>query len=112
MATRKMPDPDPKWSKRAKQYWKTMLKTYEFEDECLPLIRLAAEQLTRADEARAEIEEHGVVIRDRFNQMKENPAVSIERQAANAFRVLHRELGCDLEPPEDKRGHRRPGGGV
>jgi hypothetical protein len=62
------------------------------------------------EQARAEVQQRGLLLPDRFAVLKENPAAAVERQAMNAYRLAMRELGLDLENgPAEQRGPRRPG---
>ena len=54
------------------------------------------------------IDKLGVTVKDRWDQVKPNPAVAIEQVAHVTFARLLRKLGLDIEPPQETRGPRRP----
>ena len=111
MAPKRPPQPPAHLAKRGKKLWKSVVENYDLEQHHRDLLQSACEQLDRADSARREIEEHGVILLDRFQQRKQNPAVEVERQAHATFLRCLREMGLDVDPPES-RGHRRAGTGV
>lgn len=76
---------------------------YELEPHHEELLKLAAVQLNRAATAREIVDKKGLTFVDRFRQPKPRPEVAIERDAANAARMLLRELGLDLPGPDDNR---------
>jgi phage terminase small subunit len=82
-----------------------VVEEYGLEEGMLPTLSGAAELWDRACEAREVIDEHGITYTDRFDQPKERPEVSIERNSKVAFARMVRELG--LEPdgpsPDDAR---------
>jgi phage terminase small subunit len=92
------------WTKTLEDFSPDDFKAHSFE-----LLAAAGTQLDRAAQARAAIEKHGIATKDRFNQLRENPAVAVERNAHLAFVRIARELGLDLEPPSESRGPQRPG---
>jgi phage terminase small subunit len=55
-------------------------------------LRLAAECLSRIEEARAALAEHGLLIRDRYGALKLNPAHDVLNRERRAFVQLCREL--------------------
>ena len=90
----------------AKQWWRAMVDVYAIEDEphAVELLGLAAMQLVRLEQYRECLADVGPTVRDRFGQLRENPAAVGERAASNAFRLLVRELGimpteADSRPP-------------
>ena len=90
----------------ARQWWLSMVDVYAIEDEphAVELLGLAAMQLVRLEQYRECLADVGPTVRDRFNQVRENPAAVDERAAANTFRLLVRELGilpteADSRPP-------------
>jgi len=91
-----------------KAYWKSVQTGFEVEDHHVEILESACRQLDRAASARESIEKLGVTILDRFNVIKPNPCIEIERQAHSTFLKLSRELGLDAVVPES-RGARRAG---
>ena len=58
-------------------------------------------------EAGVIIAEHGAVIKDRYGQLKPNPAITVERDSRAAMLAAFKTLNLDVLPPM-KPG--RPGG--
>jgi P27 family predicted phage terminase small subunit len=88
-------------SQAAAQLWDEVTSSYELEGADLSLLAEACKQLTRAHQAAAQVAEHGVCVTDRWGQLRDNPAVGIERQSVNQYRLLMRELGLDLDAPSE-----------
>lgn len=83
---------------------KQMVAGFEFSDPAsLELLDAAAVQLERMLDLRARIEAEGVVFVDRFGQPRQHPAVAMERQSANLFRLLCRDLGVSCGDDEAAR---------
>ena len=76
------------------------------DDPALTLLRLALEAADRADEARQRIAQDGVLLADRFGQLRPHPSVAIERDSRLAAARLLRELG--LSPDETAHDNNRP----
>lgn len=82
---------------------------YSVDDAAgLALLTTACECLDRMRAAQAAIAEHGEVVTDRYNQVKVNPACTLERDSRNGFLAAVRALNLDLEPLNPKPG-RPPG---
>ncbi len=64
----------------------------------LALLDQAALALHRAEQARALLAAEGLVLRDRFGQIKPHPANVIVRDAEASFRAALKDLQLDLEP--------------
>ena len=71
----------------------------------LALLLTAAEALDRLRAAQSEIDRHGELIKDRFGQLKANPACAIERDCRRDFLASLKCLNLDLEPLRDSRGN-------
>ena len=102
-AFKKLKAPTKKWVKKVEGEW-------QLDEHHRRLLILAAQCWDRAQDAKTLADQEGTLIKDRFNQLKTNPAVDIERQSMLAFSKLLRELGLDLTEPEDPRPPYRPGG--
>lgn len=89
----------------AERWFRRMVDVYAFQDDPggTELLVAAAWQLARMVEARAEISEKGVIVKDRFGQDRENPAIGVERAASNQFRLLCREMGISDSSDEVAR---------
>jgi phage terminase small subunit len=102
MNKRKPPAPGH-LSDRARRWWRSVVDTYQLEDHHLHLLRLAAEALDRAEEARAALGANGTTYLDRFNAPRLRPEVSIERDSRLSFARLCRELDLDTEAAVSSR---------
>lgn len=94
-------------SSEMKEFYKQILKNYDLEAHHMIILTKACECLDRAEKAREEVAKDGLTIKDRYGSLKAHPAVKIEIDAKNTARLLLRELGLDLEPPEPGRGPRQ-----
>ena len=101
-APRKLPE-------SAKKFWLSVHRAYELEAHHEQLLTAACFQLSRAIEARELLEADGLTVRDRFDQLREHPAVGIERSSSLAFQRLVREMNLDIDPAAEVRGPSRPG---
>jgi phage terminase small subunit len=59
-------------------------------------------------EAQAAIREHGVLIRDRYGGLRQNPAIAVERAARDGMLAALKALNLDLEPLRDRADHASP----
>ena len=109
MSPKQPPKPAQKLGKTAQKLWEMVTSDYELEQQHLELLQAACLQLDRAAAARKTIAKDGITCRDRFGQIREHPAVAIERAAQVTFSRLLREMALDIEPPVESRAPRRPG---
>lgn len=65
------------------------------EPAALATLQLAAEALDRVTEARVLIEEHGILVPNRFGELRPNPALTLEKDARIAVLRALRELSLD-----------------
>jgi phage terminase small subunit len=80
--------------KPGKAFWKKVLDEFSFtSDHQYQLLESACSMLDRAHAARADISSRGTLAPDRFGILRENPSLATERQSANTFRLLCREIG-------------------
>jgi phage terminase small subunit len=92
------PKPPDGLEKRGKRFWTQTLETYVIDDpHHLRLLENACRCLDRAEQARTVIAKAGILIVNRFKELRENPACNTERQAMQVFRQTIRELGLDVE---------------
>ena len=97
-------------AKDGKKLWIELRDEYEIDDAAgTALLTAAAECLDRMRAAQVAIKEHGEIVTDRYNQVKINPACTLEKDARNGLFQALRALNLDLEPLRDRVG--RPGGG-
>lgn len=87
----------------ARAWWLSLAGEFELEAHHLAMLGAAAECLDRMAEARECIEAEGAIVRDRFGQLRTNPAVLVERDSKTLFARLCREIGFDADPPPDPR---------
>ena len=80
-----------------KRLYRQLVADYGLDREphALETLRLACEALDRCDQARDLVAEHGVMLSDRFGQLKPNPAIAIERDARLGAVRCFRELSLD-----------------
>lgn len=99
----------PGLSAKAKTWWKKIIAEYEIEDAAgLLLLETALQAFDRMHDARGLIEKYGAVTKDRFDQLRPNPATTIERDSRAAMCAALKALNLDLEPLRDGAG-RPPG---
>ena len=87
-----------------------IMKRFVLESHHRLLLLAASQAWDRAQEAKALVDAQGAVILDRFSSPKEHPGCAVEARATLTFMKALRELGLDLERPEDPRPPCRPGG--
>jgi len=96
-------------SPKARAWWKKIIDEYAIEDAAgLLLLETALQAFDRMHDARALITKHGAVTLDRFDQLRPNPATTIERDSRAAMCSALKALNLDLEPLRDGVG--RPAG--
>ena len=88
-----------------------MVDTFVLEDHHYRLLLGACEGWDRAEQARREVKRQGMFFSDRFGAPKVHPGVDVERKSRDQFRLLLRELGLDVEAPNESRGAGRSAGG-
>ena len=87
-----------------RDFWISVLNDYDLEESHhLKLLESASVCVDRIAQARRHIRKHGAFLKDRFGQMKENPAGKVERENKILFSRLVRELNLDLETPPANR---------
>lgn len=96
-------------SPAAAAWWDRIVRDWDLDDSGLLILTTAAEAFDRMREAQSLVKEHGILIDDRFDQKKVNPAVLVERDSRSAMLQAIKQLNFDLEPLRDGPG-RPPGG--
>ncbi|MCA9113961.1 MAG: P27 family phage terminase small subunit [Planctomycetaceae bacterium] len=86
-------------STATRRWYDAIEREYELESHHKRILLTAAEMWDRAAEARAAIEKTGLMVTDRYGQLKVNPAVECERSSKVLFLRAVRELGLDVEAP-------------
>lgn len=96
-------------SAAAKEWWTKLTAEYQLEDAAgLLLLETALQAFDRMHQARDLITKHGAVTLDRFDQLRPNPATTIERDSRAAMLGALKALNLDIEPLRDAAG-RPPG---
>lgn len=79
-------------TRAARRLWRSTVTSYATEDHHLTLLEQACVCVDRLVQARRAIEQHGLLVKDRFGALRPNPAVAIERDCRIALARLLREL--------------------
>jgi hypothetical protein len=82
-----------------RRLWAAVTGDYQIDPAGLELLRLAAEALDRADEARSAVERDGAYVPDRFGNIRAHPGLGVERDSRLAAARLIHQLGL-LDPPD------------
>jgi len=92
--------------KTGRAFWKRVLTEYQLEEaHDLQRLQMAACCLDDIDDAEQKIETDGMFVKDRYDQLKENPAGKVVRDNRIIFCRIIRELALDLS--EDTRPPRQ-----
>lgn len=92
-------------SREAAKWWWSLVFEYELNDEAgLLLLQTSLEAFDRMREAQQQIASDGLIVADRFGQLKAHPAAAIERDARAQMLTALKALNCDLEPQRDMLG--------
>ncbi len=96
-------------SPEAKAWADELIEQFQIDDTAgLMLVRLACESLDSMRQAQAEIERDGMIFADRFGQLKQHPAVLVERDSRTGIQRALKSLNLDITPPNTALG-RPPG---
>lgn len=96
-------------SSEARRWWRKLTVEYVIEDEAGRLLLMVAlESFDRMREAQIALAKDGLVLTDRFGQMKPHPLNTVERDSRAAMMAALRQLNLDIEPLRDHVG-RPPG---
>ena len=91
-------------SPAARAWWQRLHDEYDLTDQAARfLLETALRAFDRMHEAAAKIAEHGVVVTDKFGQLKSNPATTVERDSRAAMLGAFRQLGLEVTPPSAGR---------
>lgn len=94
----KYPLPPPHLDAAGTSLWEAVVADYDLDAIGLELLDALCTAVDRRVEARRLIDTEGIIVRDRFQQQRPNPAVAIEREATATMSRLARVLGLTLEP--------------
>ena len=94
--------PDSLQSEEARNFWKAIVEEWRIDDSASQrILQTACECIDTMQEAQREIEEHGIVILDRFDQKKPSPAAAVLRDARSQLLQNIRALSLDPEETKD-----------
>ena len=80
------PKPPRHLSKEARQLWLELIAEYAIDDAAgLLLLQTGLEAFDRMREAQAQIKRDGATVKDRFDQIKAHPQITVERDARAAM---------------------------
>ena len=95
------------YTPEGRRLWRDVLASWHLDPAALVILDSACRALMRARQAQRLLARDGLVVRDRWKQVRPHPAAAIERDAkADLLRSL-KALNLDLEPLRDGPG--RPG---
>ena len=86
-----------------RSWWSEVVNSFVLEDHHMRLLLGCCEAWDRAETARREVKRAGMFFADRFGAPKVHPGVDTERKSRDQFRLLLRELGLDVEAPNENR---------
>lgn len=102
-----LPQPPKYLSAEARAWWRSVVEEYELTDTDLRLVRLAAEALDRAEQARQVLQRKGLTYADPKRGPRMRPEVVIEKDSRAAFAKLIRQLGLDTHEPATSQTRRK-----
>ena len=104
------PKPPKTLSSEAKKLWKQIHIDFEIDDRHgLLLLETALECFDRMRLAQSAVAEHGVVVKDRYDQLKTNPATTVERDQKAQMLQCFKQLNLNLEVVPGRKAGRPPG---
>lgn len=96
-------EPPKHLSAGSRSWFRSVVRDYVLEDHHVRLLVACCEAWDRAETARRKVAREGMFFEDRFGQPKPHPGVDVERKARDQFRLILRELGLDVAPPNETR---------
>lgn len=84
--------------------WNEIVEDNEIDAVAAKILLTLCDAMERRDEARKVIAERGLTTVDRFNVLKVNPALAIERDSTLIMHRAFRLLGFDQEPRGNEQG--------
>lgn len=91
------------FSAEALRWRRQLVKAYEIAHNDAAAALLLSQLMEAFDEMRQAqklVDEHGQLVRDRWGQLKQNPATLVLRDSRNAMLKAFRSLNLDIEPPQ------------
>ena len=96
-------------SEAAQSWWQQIQDEYEITDSAgRMLLQTALEAFDRMKDASEAVANDGKTVKDRFDQIKAHPLLTVERDARSQMVNALKALNLDLEPLRDGPG--RPAG--
>ena len=94
--------PQAHLSDEARAMWSRVVSEYDLDASAhLPVLRIALEAWDRLQQARREIAESGLTFTNAVTGMQHPaPALRIERDSMQAFRLAWKQLGLEAELPK------------
>jgi len=90
--------------KQGQAFWKKINSETIFEDSYdIERLLMAAKTLDEISIAEVAMKKTGMFIKDRYGSLREHPACKTIRDNKIIFCRIIRELGLDIEQPEDPR---------
>lgn len=87
-------------SPAAKAWWKRLHSEFDLTDQAAAfLLESALRSFDRMTEAAELVAKHGIVVVDKFGQLKSNPATTVERDSRAAMHAAFKALNLDVLPP-------------
>jgi phage terminase small subunit len=88
-------------SDKSKRLYRTIADDYDLirEAHCLELLRMALEQMDRAEQARQQIAKDGAYSTNRHGEVRPHPGIGVEKDATTLAARMFRELALDPAPP-------------
>lgn len=103
MNREKIPPPEH-LTEKSKALWNQIVDENEIDAVASKILLTLCDAMERRDEARRIISDLGITTLDRFNVVKINPALAIERDSTLIMHRAFRLLGFDQEPRGNEQG--------
>jgi hypothetical protein len=97
------PDPPADLSDEAKDLWDRIHERWVLDDARCAMLRQSLYSFDRAEQARKQLNEVGLVVQDRYGQIRPHPAARVEEVSRAAFLAGLKALGLDIVPPSKPR---------
>lgn len=92
-------------SKEAAEWYERLISEYGISDDAgLLLLQTGLEAFDRMRECQLAVVRDGAQIKDRFEQLKPHPLLSVERDSRAQMLAALKSLNLDMEPLRDKPG--------
>ena len=89
-------------SKPAKTWWRKIQAEYSITDQAGHLLlQTALEAFDRMKEAQERIATDGLMVKDRFEQDKQHPLLTVERDSRSQMLLALKALQLDVDPSQE-----------